>query len=373
MIGPLDAHSKKKKLKPMDAYEFHDQLGEGTFGTVRLAIRKSDLRRYAVKFSPIARDEGIPATAMREISNLRIIQSPYVVGLCDVLMTDDHIAVVMDFCDVNLREFITSSNNSRIPGPLVVKFTRQLTSGLNHCHSNRIIHRDIKPQNILVDRANEIVRLADFGLTRQTLMDKETPLTPEVVTLWYRSPELLLSRSYSWSVDVWSLGCVVGEMAGGRAMFRGDSEIGVIFEIFKYASSALPHTHTWPSVPSARFSQVAGYARRGLSSAQHEGFLPLVAEMDYAGSECKVRGAHWRQGGRPIDPYARLRRACAHRHAHRAEPPLPIRGARIATATIGEVESRQERPASCTLAQPIPGTHFSKLRRRPLQWNTATR
>jgi serine/threonine protein kinase len=114
---------------------------------------------------------------------------------------------------------------------------------LNHCHSKRIIHRDIKPQNILVDRANEIVRLADFGLTRHTLMDAETPLTPEVVTLWYRSPELLLSGKYSWSVDMWSLGCVVGEMAGGRPLFRADSEIGVIFEIFKCAASLLPHAH----------------------------------------------------------------------------------------------------------------------------------
>ena len=168
------------------------------------------------------------------MSNLRNTKGhPYIVGLEDVYLTDDSLCMVMDLCSKDLSKFIKSHDNQKIPRFLIVKFTRQIIDAVAYCHSINIVHRDIKPQNILVDEEREQIKIADFGLTRQTLM--ASPLTPEVVTLWYRAPDLLLGKVYDWSIDMWSLGCVIGEMATGRPLFPGDSEIDTLFRIFRCA------------------------------------------------------------------------------------------------------------------------------------------
>ena len=89
---------------------------------------------------------------------------------------------------------------------------RQLLDGIAHCHKNRVLHRDLKPQNLLIDKAGAVVKLADFGLARGFGLPVRN-YTHEVVTLWYRAPEILLgTKSYSTAVDVWSLGCIFAEM-----------------------------------------------------------------------------------------------------------------------------------------------------------------
>lgn len=217
----------------MDRYELLEKLGEGTFGIVKSAKRKIDGKRFAVKISTFDSD-GIPATTLREISNLRNANHPYIVGLEDIYLMDDSLCMVLEFCSRDLSKFMKSHANQKIPRVLIVKFTRQIIDAVSHCHSINIVHRDIKPQNILVDEENEQIKIADFGLTRQTPMT--SPLTPEVVTLWYRAPDLLLGKVYDWSIDMWSLGCVLGEMATGRPLFPGDSEIDTLFRIFRCAS-----------------------------------------------------------------------------------------------------------------------------------------
>lgn len=197
-------------------------------------------------------DEGIPSTAIREISLQRELDHPNIVRLLNIVHSDSSkLYLVVEFMETDLKRYIDSlpvSDGGRgraLPegagaelgrlglGPAVVKrLMRQLCEGLRYCHSRRILHRDLKPQNLLVDREGNL-KLADFGLARAFGVPLRT-YTHEVVTLWYRAPEILLGgRQYSTSVDMWSVGCIFAEMCTRRPLFPGDSEIDEIFKIFK--------------------------------------------------------------------------------------------------------------------------------------------
>lgn len=121
----------------------------------------------------------------------------------------------------------------------------QLMQGLAFCHHRRVIHRDLKPQNLLIDRAGYI-KIGDFGLARSITLPVRV-YTHEVITLWYRSPEILLGTDYYGpSVDLWSLGCIFAEMLTKRALFSGDSEIDQLYRIFRVLGT--PTESLWPSM-----------------------------------------------------------------------------------------------------------------------------
>lgn len=120
-----------------------------------------------------------------------------------------------------------------------------MTDAIVFCHKRRIVHRDLKPQNLLIDNKGT-VKLADFGLARAFGIPVRV-YTHEVVTLWYRAPEVLLGGTrYSTPVDVWSIGCIFAEMFTGKPLFHGDSEIDQLFRIFR--SMGTPNDDVWPGV-----------------------------------------------------------------------------------------------------------------------------
>jgi len=126
----------------------------------------------------------------------------------------------------------------------------QIMKGVDFLHSKKILHRDLKPANILIDHVSLTTKLADFGLSRIYSFPIR-PFTKEVLTLWYRAPELMLGfNNYSFDLDMWSVGCVFAEIFMGRPFIHGDSEIDQLFKIFQIFGTpneeTLPGYNTFP-------------------------------------------------------------------------------------------------------------------------------
>jgi len=215
----------------LERYEKLQKIGEGTYGVVYKAKDKQDGRFLALKKIRLEHeDEGVPSTAIREISILKELQHPNIVNLLDVVNLPNKLYLVFEYLDQDLKKYMDSIT---IFEPILVKsYIKQLLEGLLYCHRRRILHRDLKPQNLLIDRKG-FLKLADFGLARAVCVPVR-PYTHEVITLWYRAPEILLgSQAYSMPVDIWSAGCIFAEMLAKRPLFPGDSEIDELFRIFR--------------------------------------------------------------------------------------------------------------------------------------------
>ena len=181
-----------------------------------------------------AEDEGVPGTAIREVSLLRELDHPNIVTLRDVVHSNNQLFLVFEYLDQDLKHFMTGvrEQGTRIHTMIIKSYVRQILEGIACCHSFRILHRDLKPGNLLIDKSGRL-KLADFGLARGFTMPVRT-YTHEVVTLWYRAPEILMGcKQYGTAVDMWSVGCILAEMFTCSPLFPGDSEIDQLFRIFR--------------------------------------------------------------------------------------------------------------------------------------------
>ena len=215
-----------------DRYQKLEKIGEGTYGVVYKAKDRTTNELIALKKIRLGSDdEGVPSTAIREISLLKELRHPNVVELKNVVHSDQKLYLIFEYLDHDLKKFMDYYGGP-LPSATVKSYMHQMLSALLFCHTHRVLHRDLKPQNLLIDK-NANLKLADFGLARAFGLPIKT-LTHEVVTLWYRAPEILLGcRQYSTPVDIWSVGCIFAEMAHKRPLFAGDSEIDQIFKIFR--------------------------------------------------------------------------------------------------------------------------------------------
>jgi len=219
-------------------------LGEGTYGKVYKAKKISTGEIVAMKESKDSNDDGVPSTAIREIALVKELSHPNVVKLLDVFCSTKKLLLVFEFIEHDLKKYMKSVRSALKP-EVIQSLSYQLCDGIQFCHANRILHRDLKPQNLLIDSKLQM-KIADFGLARSYTVPVPK-YTHEVVTVWYRPPEILLGCThYSVPVDIWSIGCIIAEMATGAPLFAGDSEIDTIFKVFQKMGT--PTVEEWPGL-----------------------------------------------------------------------------------------------------------------------------
>ncbi|XP_051798154.1 cyclin-dependent kinase 15-like [Acanthochromis polyacanthus] len=222
-----------------------EKLGEGAFASVYKGISRINGQLVALKVIRMKTEEGVPFTAIREASLLKRLKHANIVLLHDIVHTRETLTFVFEYVQTDLSQYLQQhpgglhSHNVRI-------FMFQLLRGLCYIHSRRILHRDLKPHNLLISYLGEL-KLADFGLARSKSIPSQT-FSSEVVTLWYRPPDVLLgSTDYSTALDMWGAGCIFVEMLQGAPAFPGTSdELEQLQKIWTVLG--VPSEDSWPGV-----------------------------------------------------------------------------------------------------------------------------
>ena len=219
-------------------------IGKGAYGMIHLAedtraakhsaipgtTQEVSDKYVAIKKMKIHKLTGIDSTSIRELKIMKEIKHPNIIRLKDVFVEQFELFMALEYMVCDLGKLIDTKtvpmNNKDIK--LIFK---NITEGVNHLHNNWILHRDLKPGNILVDLKGNL-KITDFGLARyHASFGRE--MTPGVITRWYRAPEVLYgTRFYGKAVDVWALGCILAELYLRTPLFRGESDIMQLSKIF---------------------------------------------------------------------------------------------------------------------------------------------
>ncbi|NWY03935.1 CDKL5 protein, partial [Nothoprocta ornata] len=176
-------------------------------------------------------NEEVKETTLRELKMLRTLKQENIVELKEAFRRRGKLYLVFEYVEKNMLELLEEMPNG-VPPEKVKSYIYQLIKAIHWCHKNDIVHRDIKPENLLISH-NDVLKLCDFGFARNLSEGSNANYTEYVATRWYRSPELLLGAPYGKAVDMWSVGCILGELSDGQPLFPGESEIDQLFTIQK--------------------------------------------------------------------------------------------------------------------------------------------
>uniref|UniRef100_F6WUR5 Cyclin-dependent kinase 14 n=1 Tax=Xenopus tropicalis TaxID=8364 RepID=F6WUR5_XENTR len=241
-----------------------EKLGEGSYATVYKGISRINGQLVALKVISMKAEEGVPFTAIREGSLLKGLKHANIVLLHDIIQTRETLTFVFEYVHTDLAQYMSQHPGGLLPYNVRL-FMFQLLRGLAYIHHQHILHRDLKPQNLLISYIGEL-KLADFGLARAKSIPSQT-YSSEVVTLWYRPPDVLLGATdYSTDLDIWGAGCIFIEMLQGYPAFSGVSDI---FEQLEKIWSVIgtPAEDSWPGV-----SMLPNYKTEWLTLQEYQPF-----------------------------------------------------------------------------------------------------
>uniref|UniRef100_A0A915PI43 Cyclin-dependent kinase 7 n=1 Tax=Setaria digitata TaxID=48799 RepID=A0A915PI43_9BILA len=226
-------------------YEKIKHLGEGQFANVYKAKDTETNEFVAIKKIKLgSRHEamdGVNRTALREIKLLQELHHDNIIGLLDVIGHKTNIQLVFDFMETDLEHLVKDKAIILMPEH-IKNMILQMLLGLEYLHLHWVLHRDLKPNNLLINLQGRI-KIADFGLAR-FFGSPNRHYTHQVVTRWYRAPELLYAaRSYGVGIDMWSVGCIIAELLLRVPIFPGESDIDQLVKI--YSVLGTPTVEDW--------------------------------------------------------------------------------------------------------------------------------
>ena len=223
-------------MKMHKKYEVLGVVGEGAYGIVYKCRNKETDKFVAIKKFKEIEDKLVQKTMKRELKMLQMLKHDNVVDFQEAFIYKENLFLVFEYVEKNLLEVLEKYPEGLNP-KLIRSFVFQMCKAVHYLHMKNIIHRDVKPENLLVDE-NMNLKLCDFGFARKISLNQENnnvdAMTDYVATRWYRSPELLLSNGiYGPEVDYWAIGCIMGELADGNPMFPGENEVDQLDCIIK--------------------------------------------------------------------------------------------------------------------------------------------
>ncbi|XP_032903792.1 cyclin-dependent kinase 11A isoform X1 [Amblyraja radiata] len=333
--------------RSVEEFQCLNRIEEGTYGVVYRAKDKKTDEIVALKRLKMEKEkEGFPITSLREINTILKAQHPNIVTVREIVVGSnmDKIYIVMNYVEHDLKSLMETMKQPFLPGE-VKTLMLQLLKGVRHLHDNWILHRDLKTSNLLLSHSG-ILKIGDFGLAREYGSPLK-PYTPVVVTLWYRTPELLLgAKEYSTAIDLWSVGCIFAEFLTQKPLFPGKSEIDQINKIFKELGT--PSEKIWPGyndLPAVKKMTFTEYPFNNLRKRfgallSDQGFDLMNKFLTYC-------------------PAKRITAEEALKHDYFRETPLPIESAMFPTWPAKSEQQRVKRGTSPR--PPEGGLGYSQL------------
>ncbi|XP_024133448.1 cyclin-dependent kinase-like 1 isoform X4 [Oryzias melastigma] len=224
----------------MEKYEKLAKIGEGSYGVVFKCRNRDTGQIVAIKkFVESEEDPVIKKIALREIRMLKQLKHVNLVNLLEVFRRKRRLHLVFEFCEQTVLNELDRHPRG-VPEAQLKSIVWQTLQAVNFCHKHNCIHRDVKPENILLTKTG-VIKLCDFGFAR-ILTGPEDDYTDYVATRWYRAPELLVGDTqYGPPVDVWALGCVFAELQDGNPLWPGKSDVDQLYLIRKTLGDLIPH------------------------------------------------------------------------------------------------------------------------------------
>jgi serine/threonine protein kinase len=277
----------------LNCFRFGKLKNKGTEGNCYQAYSRAEKREYAIKRARVYPDtEGIPYYMMRELATLKKIHHPNICHLEAVNLHDFKLHLLFSYTEESLQDYM-NRDSVKFEERHILSLTKQLMEAVFYCHRRGILHRNLKPKHLLIvpgKGENPLegahLRVADFALVR-ILCHPPKKFTTEVITLWYRPPEILMGQSdYTAAVDVWSVGCILAEIIQRKPLFTGLCEIDQLFQIFHKMGT--PTTEEWPvfkhlpNYQSTIFPNWDSNRLRGaMSNASDDAFSLLTSLLRY--------------------------------------------------------------------------------------------